>query len=71
MCMIDYLSENRDTHFKIEDFNEDWQKKGPPNTATTRLVIHKNENEELKRKLEILHVHDTTHLPDELLNIPR
>lgn len=72
MCMMDYLADSRNTHYDIEEFQDKWLKNGPPNTATTRFLIHPfkngNANEKSKRKLQIVHVYDTTHLPEHFKN---
>jgi len=64
MCMMDYLAGNKDM-IELEEFDQEWLKKAPINTSTTKFIIHKDENQTIegKRKLTFVHAYDTSHLP--------
>lgn len=65
MCFMDYLAANSSL-FQLINCDEQKRTSAPRNTATTRLIIHAkdgaNSNEEAKRKIEFVHIHDASHL---------
>ncbi|ODN03548.1 Fructose-2,6-bisphosphatase TIGAR [Orchesella cincta] len=64
MCFLDYLATNKGA-FELENCDETQRTSAPRNTATTRLIIHKkgaDGNEEEKRRVEFIQIHDIAHL---------
>jgi len=63
MCFLDHLAANKGA-FELENCDEDRRTLPPRNTATTRLIIHKkgDGNEEEKRRVEFIQIHDIAHL---------
>lgn len=65
MSFLHYLIDNKQSL----DFYFDPKlcKRPAHNTATTKIIIYKNETG-MKRRVSVKHVHDTKHLPDNLQN---
>ncbi|CAL8098979.1 unnamed protein product [Orchesella dallaii] len=64
MCFLDFLATNKGV-FELENCDENRRTLAPRNTATTRLIIHKkgvDGNEEEKRRVEFIQIHDIAHL---------
>lgn len=62
--MLDYLAANKSI-FELDNCDEKRRMSAPMNTSATKLIIHKKgaeNNEDEKRRIEFIQIHDTAHL---------
>jgi hypothetical protein len=55
----------KEDKFILENFKKEYGHLPPPNTGITKIRIH--EVQDGRRRLELVHIHDESHLADESL----